>query len=506
MVFCFCLYKNPPLPPFDKGGGEGIEEKLDKTVIYFYVNTMRRTKIVATIGPSSSGETVIEAMIDKGMDVARLNFSHGTHKDHEEKIKLIRHISAKVKRPIAILQDLAGPKIRVGTIPDPGIMLEAGEIFILTGRKLQGSKKLVSVSYANLPKEVKPGDRLLLADGMMELVVNETDGTNITCRVITGGMLTSQKGINLPTGTISAPSLTDKDRKDLLFGLKHNVDYIALSFVKKGGDITALKDLIRERGKDVSVIAKIEKHEAVENLDAIIAASDGIMVARGDLGVEIPPEEVPLIQKMIIQKSNAAGKPVITATQMLRSMTVSPRPTRAEAADVANAVLDGTDAVMLSEETATGVYPVEAISFMHRLADAAEAGFPYENYLRLPPGKDISESVAQASCALAAHLDAKAIVVHTQSGMTARHISRFRPRQPIIALSSKKETTQRLVLFWGCLPRLIDEPKDTDAMIEKAAQSAIETGLASAGDLVVITMGHPIGTTGATNMLRVKTL
>jgi len=217
--------------------------------------------------------------------------------------------SRRTKRPIAILQDLAGPKIRVGAIPDPGIMLEAGEIFVLTGRKLQGSKKIVSVSYANLPKEVKPGDRLLLADGMMELTVNDTDGTDITCRVITGGMLTSQKGINLPTGAISAPSLTDKDRKDLLFGLKHNVDYIALSFVKKGGDITALKDLIRERGKDVSVIAKIEKHEAVENLDAIIAASDGIMVARGDLGVEIPPEEVPFIPKMIIQKSNAAGKP-----------------------------------------------------------------------------------------------------------------------------------------------------------------------------------------------------
>jgi pyruvate kinase len=482
------------------------EEKLDNTIICSYVHIMRETKIIATIGPSSDKETTIKAMIDKGMDVARLNFSHGSHRDHEKRIRLIRRLSAEMKRPIAILQDLAGPKIRLGYIPDPGIILQPGEIFILTGRKLQGSKKMVSVSYANLPKEVKPGDRLMLADGTVELAALESDGSNIICRVINGGTLTSHKGVNLPTGTISAPSLTDKDKKDLLFVLRHNLDYIALSFVKSGADITELKDLIGKNGKDACVIAKVEKHEALENLNDIIVASDGIMVARGDLGVEIPPEEVPLIQKMIIQKANAAGKPVITATQMLRSMTGAPRPTRAEAADVANAVLDGTDAVMLSEETATGAYPVEAVDFMHRLSAAAETGFPYENYLRLPPGKNISESVAQASCALAAHLDAKAIVVHTKSGMTARHISRFRPRQPIIALSSEKKTIQRLVLYRGCLPSLIDEPNDTDSMIEKAAQSAIITGAASAGEIVVIVMGHPIGTTGATNMLRVKIL
>lgn len=467
---------------------------------------MRRTKIVATIGPSSGTESVIESLIDKGLDVARLNFSHATQGDHEEKIKLIRRISLKVNRPIAILQDLAGPKIRIGSLPDPGISLEPGEIFILTSRQLPGDRKKVSLSYANLPKEVSPGDRLLLADGMMELLVNETDGTDITCQVITGGVLTSHKGINLLTGTIRAPSLTDKDRADILFGLEHDVDYIAISFVKTAEDVGLVKSIIRENKKDIPVIAKIEKHEAIQNLDAIIEISDGIMVARGDLGVEIPPEEVPLIQKMIIQKANAAGKPVITATQMLRSMTGSPRPTRAEAADVVNAVLDGTDAVMLSEETATGDYPVQAVDFMHRLAIAAESGFPYERFLRSTPEKDISESVAQASCVLAAHLDAKAIVAHTQSGMTARHISRFRPRQPIIALSSNRKTIQRLALFWGCLPRLIDKPKDTDDMIEKAAQSARETGEVSAGELIVITMGQPVGITGATNMLRVKRL
>jgi pyruvate kinase len=400
---------------------------------------MRKTKIVATIGPACETEDIIKALIEKGMDMARLNFSHATHQDHGKKIRLIRRISAKMNRPVSILQDLAGPKIRVGNITEPGVLLEPGKEFVLTSRRMIGNRHGVSVSYLKLPQEVKRGDRLLLADGLMELVVRDTDGQDITCLVITGGMLTSHKGINLPTGTMSVPCLTEKDRKDLLFGLANDVDYIALSFVKTAADIRLVKDLVREKGKDIPVIAKIEKHEAIENLDAIIAVADGIMVARGDLGVEIPPEEVPLIQKMIIRKANAAGKPVITATQMLRSMTLSPRPTRAEAADVANAVLDGTDALMLSEETATGNYPVEAVDFMNRLAVAAEAGFPYEKFLAMIPEKDISESVAQAACILAAHLDAKAIVAHTQSGATARHISRFRPRQPIIALSAQSK-------------------------------------------------------------------
>jgi pyruvate kinase len=464
---------------------------------------MRKTKIVCTIGPSSAKESVIEAMIENGMNVARLNFSHGEHKDHEEKITMIRRISAKIGTPVAILQDLAGPKIRVGSIPEPGVLLEAGQDFILTARDIAGTREMVSVSYPDLPREVKAGDRLLLADGLMELVVVNTNAAEIHCRVITGGILTSHKGINLPTGTIKAPSLTDKDREDLIFGLEHDVDYIALSFVKTADDIKAVKDIIRQKGMNTPVIAKIEKHEALDHLEDIMEVSDGIMVARGDLGVEIPLEEVPLIQKRLIRKANASGKPVITATQMLRSMVTSPRPTRAEAADVVNAVLDGTDAVMLSEETASGDYPVEAVGIMHRLAVNAEAGFPYESYLNVIPGKDIAQSVAHASCILADHLDAKAIVTYTTTGLTAMHISRFRPKHPVVTLSADAKTVRRLTLFWGCRPCLIDAPLGTDDMIEGAA---LETGEVSHGDLVVIVAGHPLLVAGATNTLRVKIL
>ena len=469
---------------------------------------MRKTKIVCTIGPSSSSVEVIEAMIKSGMNVARLNFSHGNHNDHEEKIKIIRDTARKLGTTVAILQDLAGPKIRVGFISDPGALLEPGQDFILTGLQIEGSSNRVSVSYPNLPGEVKEGDRLLLADGLMELVVVDTTETEIKCRVITGGLLTSHKGINLTTGTIHAPSLTEKDQHDLLFGLEHDVDYIALSFVKTADDIRTIKEIISKKGNETPVIAKIEKHEALARLDEIIEISDGIMVARGDLGVEIPPEDVPLIQKNIIQKANFAGKPVITATQMLRSMVNSPRPTRAEAADVANAVLDGTDAVMLSEETASGSYPVEAVSFMNRIVTKAETGFPYETFLHLAPRKEISPSVAQASCVLANHLNAAAIVAHTRSGRTAEYISRFRPSQPIIALSPDEKTLRKLSLFWGCLPCLTTEPQSTDDMIANAARSALATGEVSAGDILVITLGHPdpIWKSGITNMIRVKQL
>jgi pyruvate kinase len=467
---------------------------------------VRKTKIVCTIGPASASPEVIEALIRGGMNVARLNFSHGNHTDHEEKINIIRDTARKLATTVGILQDLAGPKIRVGFIPDSGALLEPGREFILTSLQTEGSNHRVSVSYPNLPGEVTKGDRLLLADGLMELVVVDTTDTEITCRVITGGILTSHKGINLPTGTIHAPPLTAKDREDLLFGLEHDVDYVALSFVKTADDIRTVKEIIGRKGKEVPVIAKIEKHEALTHLDEIIEAADGIMVARGDLGVEIPPENVPLIQKNIIQKANYAGKPVITATQMLRSMVDSPRPTRAEAADVANAVLDGTDALMLSEETASGAYPVEAVGFMGRIAANVESGFPYETFLRLTPRKEISPSVAHASCVLADHLSAVAIVAHTRSGRTAEYISRFRPRQPIIALSPNEKTLRKLSLFWGCLPCLTGEPQNTDNMIENAARSALATGEVSAGDTLVITLGHPdpVWASGATNMIRVK--
>lgn len=467
---------------------------------------MKKTKIVCTIGPASEHEEIIRALMMNGMDVARLNFSHGSHEGHRQKIRIIRELSEKLSRPIAILLDLAGPKIRIGTIPDPGIELTPGHTFILTSRPVEGSVHEVSLTYKDLPREVKAGDRLLLADGLMELVVESSGDTDIVCKVVTGGLLTSHKGINLPTGTIRTSSLTAKDRGDLLFGLENDVDFIALSFVKNAGDIQAVKDIIAGQNKETPVIAKIEKHEALQNIDEIIGISDGIMVARGDLGVEIPLEDVPLIQKRLIAKANAAGKPVITATQMLRSMVASPRPTRAEAADVANAVLDGTDAVMLSEETASGDYPAEAVVYMSRLVSAAESGFPFEEFLAMMPQKDISESVAHASCILASHLDARAIVAHTQSGMTARHIARFRPRQPIVALSPNIKTVRRLALSWGCRPRLVGRLQNTDEMIEKSSQAALASGDAGVGDLIVITVGHPISVTGTTNMIRVKRL
>ncbi|MHB8139606.1 MAG: pyruvate kinase [Smithellaceae bacterium] len=467
---------------------------------------MKKTKIVCTIGPASENKDVIQALMINGMDVARLNFSHGSHEGHLQKIQTIRALSEKLERPVAILLDLAGPKIRIGAIPDPGIVLAPGRKFILTSRPIEGSTEAVSLTYKDLPREVKAGDRLLLADGLMELVVESSSDTDIVCKVVTGGLLTSHKGINLPTGTIRTSSLTRKDRDDLLFGLEHDVDFVALSFVKTADDIQAVKDIIRGQGKDTPVIAKIEKHEALENIDEIMDVSDGIMVARGDLGVEIPLEDVPLIQKRLIAKANDYGKPVITATQMLRSMVSSPRPTRAEAADVANAVLDGTDAVMLSEETASGDYPSEAVLYMNRLVAAAESGFPFAEFLAMIPKKNISESVAHASCILANHLEAKAIVAHTQSGMTARYISRFRPRQPIVALSPNMKTVRRLALSWGCRPRLIGRLQNTDEMIENAAQAVLESGEAKAGDLIVITVGHPICASGTTNMLRVKRL
>jgi len=467
---------------------------------------MRKTKIVCTIGPASGSAQTIEKMIEGGMDVARLNFSHGTHEDHAEKILLIRTISKRLNRPVSILQDLSGPKIRVGQIPEPGVVLEPGQAFTLTNLDLQGTRDRVSISYPDLAGDVKIGDRILLADGVMELQVVRTDATGVHCRVITGGLLSSNKGVNLPSGTIRAPALTDKDRKDLRFGLAHDVDYVALSFVRSARDILSVQSMIRQAKKNTPVIAKIEKHEALAEIDTILEVSGGLMVARGDLGVEIPLEEVPLIQKQLIRQANALGKPVITATQMLRSMVESPRPTRAEAADVANAVLDGTDAVMLSEETASGAYPVEAVRFMDRLARIAETAYAYEAFLSQSPRKMIPESVAHASCVLANHLDAKAIVVHTRSGATAGHICRFRPRQPVIALSPEVETVRRLALIWGCQPCLIDEAKDTDAIFETAPAYALKTAGLKSGDLVVMTLGYPLYEAGTTNMIRVRQL
>jgi len=472
------------------------------------ISLLPKTKIVCTIGPASDKPEIINQLIQEGLSVARLNFSHGTREEHAEKISIIRELSEELNMPVAIMQDLSGPKIRVGKIPEPGLVLEEGKPFILTAQKgvAEAEPARVSVSYENLPKELKVGDIILLADGFMELAVTKIEGLDIHCTVTRGGILTSHKGINIPTESIGVPSITEKDKEDLAFGLEHGVDYVALSFVRKAEDVIHLKDLIAQKGKDTPVIAKIEKWEAVNNIEEIMEVTDAIMVARGDLGVEIPLERVPMVQKMLIRKANMAGKPVITATQMLRSMVDQPRPTRAEATDVANAVLDGTDAVMLSEETASGKYPVEAVQNMVKIIKQAEETFPYGKYLEMMPHDSISESVAHVACVLARNLNASAIVATTRSGQTARFISRFRPSQGIIALSPQPETVRHLCLEWGCFPRVVEEPKDTDDMFEKASRHAIETGLVSKGDLVVITAGHPVWVKGTTNMLRVHTL
>lgn len=467
---------------------------------------MPKTKIICTVGPASDSPDKIRALIQNGMNVARLNFSHGSHQSHAAVIKRIRKISAELEKPVAILQDLCGPKVRTGLVPEAGIRLETGQTLILTGRPDDQGPDKVGVSYTDLPREVKKGDRILLADGLMEIVVQKTDGSEIVCKVITGGQLTSHKGINLPTRTLSAPALTEKDRQDLLFGLKKGIDYIALSFVRSAEDVQNVKDIIQKAGAQTPVVAKIEKHEAVKKIDDILEAADGIMVARGDLGVEIPLENVPRIQKMLIRKANQLGKPVIIATQMLRSMVASPRPTRAEASDVANGVLDGTDAVMLSEETASGDYPIEAVRFMGRIAAKAEEDYDFKRYWGVMPKKDISAAVAYAACVLADQLNAAAIIATTRSGLTATTIARFRPRSKIIALCPDVAAIRRMALYWGCIPCDLHMADDTDKMIEDAASAALETGQVQAGDLVVITAGRPIWAAGTTNLLWVKQL
>ncbi len=464
---------------------------------------LAKTKIVCTIGPSSDTEELLDALIEAGMSVARLNFSHGSHETHALMIQRIRAASKRAGRPVAILQDLCGPKIRVGEI-DAGILLSAGDELVLTTNKGPTEGNRVPVSYAGLPSQVKPGDRILLADGMMDLTVASTSQTDIVCEVVTGGLLTSHKGINLPASSLEIPAMTEKDHRDLLFGLEKGVDFVALSFVRAATDIHDIKRIIRRQKKQTPVIAKIEKHESLDHIDAILEAADGIMVARGDLGVEIPLENVPNLQKMLVRKANILGKPVVIATQMLRSMVDSPRPTRAEAADVANGVLDGADAVMLSEETASGRYPVEAVGYMTRIAQQAEEKYPHGKYLKVLPKSGTAESVAYASAILAKNLGASAIVATTRSGATAAQISRFRPRQPIVALSPDETAARRLALYWGCRPSFLPNIEDTDQMVEQAALAALESGQARKGDRVVITAGRPIWESGTTNMLWVK--
>lgn len=440
------------------------------------------------------------------MDVARLNFSHGTHVEHQRTMGIIRELSEKKGKPVAILQDLAGPKIRVGPIAENQTELRPDQRFVLTTRQVSGDSRQVSITYGELPHLVKPGDTILLADGSIELEVLETTEEDITCRVVVGGDLTSNKGLNIPREGLEIPAFTEKDAWDLEFGLEHGVDFIALSFVRDVADIEMVREIMRNYGMEVPLIAKIERPEAVQHIDQILEEVDGIMVARGDLGVEMPLERVPLIQKMLIAKANKLGKPVITATQMLRSMVENPKPTRAEATDVANAVLDGTDALMLSEETATGRYPVKAVQVMSAIAQEAERGLPYEELLLrggLRREGVVPDAISHAACWLARDLRVAGIITPTQSGQTARLVARYRPRAPIIAISPEPSTVRRLCLSWGVYPLLVDELADTDNMIERAKQTALDSGMIGPGDRIVITAGVPVGVPGTTNLIKV---
>lgn len=470
---------------------------------------MLRTKIVCTIGPASRSPGMLRELVLAGMDVARVNFSHGDQAQHAEDMEHIRAVAAEVGRPVAILADLQGPKLRVGQMADKGVPLKAGEEIVLTTRPIIGHRGEVPVQYHDLPRVVEPGDHLLIDDGLLELEVSSVAEEDIVCRVITGGLLQSNKGMNLPRTSYSIPAITDRDREWLSFALEHQADWVALSFVRQADEVLQLKDMIREQsafGAPVPVIAKIEKPEAVENIDAIIAAADGIMVARGDLGIETAPETVPMVQKMIIAHCNAAGKPVITATQMLDSMIRNPRPTRAEASDVANAILDGTDAIMLSGETAVGKYPLLALQTMVRIAQEAErsqwgtAGRPPRE---CGPVSAIAEAVSHASCETASELNAAAIITPTVSGYTARVISRYRPSCPIVAVTPSPVVQRQLALYWGVYPLLSKRTPNTDEMIARAVQVGQNHGFVHEGDVVVITAGAAGSAPGTTNLMKV---
>ncbi|MFQ5927939.1 MAG: pyruvate kinase [Terriglobia bacterium] len=469
---------------------------------------LRRTKIVCTIGPSTESPAKLRAIIEAGADVLRLNYSHGTPEEHSGTIRSIRAIAAELGRPVAILQDLPGPKIRVGTFHGGSVELRAGDSFTLTTEHVEGDARRVSVNYRKLANEVCPGETILLADGNVELKIQSVMPPDIHCQVLSGGVVSNHKGVNIPQGALSVGAFTERDQTLLLAGLEMGVDLAALSFVRSPTDIASARRFLAIRQASVPLMAKIEKPEALDALDEIVAAVDSLMVARGDLGVEIPVAEVPLVQKDIIAKSIRAAKPVVTATQMLRSMVGSPRPTRAEAADVTNAVLDGTDAVMLSEETAVGSYPVEAVRTLAQIAEKAESrlfvGRPFIPSSEKSGGT--SEAIGHAACLLAYGAEAAAIVCCTRTGQTAQLVARHRPKTHIIAVSPKEETVRRLMLTWGVLPVLSEEFESTDAMIATAIELARGTGLVSPGSRVVVVGGTPSVQPGQTDFLRVSSV
>jgi len=466
---------------------------------------MRRTKIVCTIGPTSSSDKVLEGLIRAGMNVARLNFSHGDYASHRRVIRKIRHFERKLDQPVAVLQDLPGPKIRIGAVAGDRVRLQNRRPFVLTTQKILGSELAVSVNFSGLTEAVNKGDPILLGDGEIELETVEVGVREVKCRIVVGGILGSHKGIHFPKSSLNIRALTRHDKQDMAFGIAQNVDMVALSFVRDAEDILYARRDLKKRGASIPLIAKIEKHEALEHIDGILENVDGIMVARGDLGLEIAQERIPAVQKMIIAKANRLGKPVITATQMLRSMVWNPRPTRAEVTDIANAILDGTDALMLSEETAAGDYPLEAVKTMAQVAEETETILePRQRFPDLK--KSVPEAISLGAISLARDLQVKAFLIPTTSGSTARLIARYRPRQPIIAVSPERQTVKTLCLVWGVHPVPIRGFKSTDEMVRMLQQKAIQSGLVKRGDLVAITAGLPLHQAGTTNMITVKVI
>src|SRR6266849_2578493 len=450
--------------------------------------SFRHSKIVCTIGPASRTPRMIDRLLSAGMDVARLNFSHSTHEEHAKSISMLRAAAIEHEKPIAVLADLQGPKIRTGPLAGGGpVLLRTGQRFVITTAKVLGDSTRVNTVFTPLPREVHRGDRILLSDGLIELRVERVSGREVVCEVANGGALGEHKGINLPGVKLRVPALTSKDRADLVFALKHGADYVAVSFVRRPEDVS---------------LAKQEKPEAIENLDAILRAADGVMVARGDLGVEMNPERVPVVQKMIIARAREFRRPVITATQMLESMTENPRPTRAEASDVANAIFDGSDAVMLSAETASGKYPVEAVGMMARIIEEAEASIREFPRPATEEQLKVAETVAELVCHASRELHMKLIAVFTHSGFTARLVSRYRPLVPIVAFSPEAETRRRMALIWGALPRMIQDVQKVDGLAKVAEGRLLEERLVRKGDVIGIVAGTPMGIRGTTNFMK----
>jgi pyruvate kinase len=466
---------------------------------------MKRTKIVCTIGPSTEKIEMIEELLKNGMNVARFNFSHGNHEEQKLKMDAVKEASRRTGIPVGLMLDTKGPEMRLGTFKAGKVFLEKGKPFLLTGREIEGDENGVSINHQTLASEVKPGDAILLSDGLIELVVESTDGFDIHTVVQNNGDISNNKRIAAPGVSLNLPPLSKKDISDILFGIEEDVDFIAASFVQRASDALAIRRLLEERGASIQIIAKIENAEGVKNMEEILDVVDGFMVARGDLGVEIPAEDVPLIQKRMIRMCNEVGKPVITATQMLESMIANPRPTRAEASDVANAILDGTDAIMLSGETASGQYPIEAVKTMNLIAKRIEVALnPEINLTRFGHGQtNTTNAISHATVQISLKLNAKAVITATESGFTAQMVSRYRPHSQIIAVSPHEKTVRKLQLVWGVFAIKGASRGDTDTMTQEAMRLALEEKYISEGDLVIVTAGVPIGTTGTTNMIQV---